>query len=670
MVKIIVGVLVVLVVAAVGGFFGIEFYVQQRAAGEVEAAFAAVRAAGSKASHGKVSFDLWSRTITVADISGESAAQPPVIVKIGRFTAAGVNQPDATRFSAERIDAADVEIGGTGVQAGLRVTYKAPRIEVKDYAGPAGPLRALDTSSAADVYRFALEHFAAVAASSATAQTVTTMIVPVAGSAAPGAIRPGNATYSGVAIRDLKDGKIAAMTIERMEFATTVDQGGKSEKMTGEIANVAAYDFDAAAAGAMFDPARANDDKYYRTYRKMTAGPYTASFERGLRMRIDGINADDIGLRPSKLQFPQLMSLIEKIPAPGTTPTTAQTRDMLDKMAAIYEGIRIGRVEVSGISMETPDGPFKLAAIRISNLENGKIGEFAMEGLDARAPQGPVKIGRFALKSLDVANLMRMSSQLSSAGQKPSPDQLLALLILLEGTEIKDVIAPYKKTNQPVNIETLNVTWGQFVGPIPSRARVTVKISGPVDATDPDPFKMLAASGINTASVNLDLGAAYTEGSRSFAVTPITVEIGSVFTAAARMSFANVARETFSVNPLQAAIMAAQVEAGTIEIALRDTGGVDLAVAQYARTQKVSPDAARRAIVENIKTSGMSMASTNPDAMAIAGAVTRFIEAPRGTLTIKLIPKGKVAMMQLIEALKTNPLAALARFQVEATTGR
>ena len=116
--KILLGLIAAIVIAA-GGFFGFEFYVQQQTASEVEAAFAQLRASGAKASHGKVSFDLWSRTITVADIAGESAAKPPVAVKIGRFVAAGVSQPEAGRFSAERIEAAEVEVSGTlAVQAG------------------------------------------------------------------------------------------------------------------------------------------------------------------------------------------------------------------------------------------------------------------------------------------------------------------------------------------------------------------------------------------------------------------------------------------------------------------------------------------------------------------------------------------------------------------------
>jgi hypothetical protein len=665
MVKILTGLLAAIVIAA-GAFFGFEFYVQQRVATEVEAAFAQVRAAGNKATHGKVSFDLFSRTITVADILGESAAQPPVSVKIGRFTAAGVGQPDASRFSADTIEAENVEgVGTMAAQAGWRATYRAPKISVVGYAGPAGPLRQVDPASPTDLYRFVLEHFAAVTAASITAPSLATAVT-LGGGTMSGS---GDYTYSGITLRDIKDGKIAATTIDRMVFSASIGVAGKPEKISGDVTGFATSDFDAASAAVILDPTHANDDKYYRIYRQATVGAYTIASEKGLRVRIDGMTIDDIGIRPSRLQLPSLIALIQQMPAPGTTPTPEQTRDMLERMAGLYEGLRIGNAEMRGLSFDMPDAPFRLAAIRL-NLENGKVGEFAVEGLDARSPKGPVKVGRFALKSFDIANLLRMSSQFSNPGQAPSPDQLLGLLLLLEGAEIKDVIAPYKDSNKPVNIDTLNLNWGQFVGPIPSRARLTVKMTGPIDASDPDPFKMLVTAGRDQAAINFDLGAAWTEGSRTFMLAPVTAEIGEVGTAAARISFSNVPREVFSINPLQAAIMAAQVEAGTIEIALRDIGGVDLVVAQYARTQNMTPDAARRAIIENIKTNGMTMSTTNPDAMAIAGALTRFIENPRGTLTVKLTPKGKVPAMSLVEAIKTNPLTALARFQVEASTGR
>jgi hypothetical protein len=664
MVKILLG-LVVAFAIALGGFFGFEFYVQHRVAAEVEAKFEQIRATGSKASHGKVTYDLLSRTITVADIAAESAAQPPVSVKIASFTASGVSQPDAARFSAESIEATDVEVDRTmAFPAGWSLTYKAPKIAVKDYSGPAGPQRPLVSSSTTDVYRFAFEHFAAVTASSITAPGLAATI------SFPGAeeAQAFDYTYSGLALRDIKDGRIAAATIEQVAFTANIRQNGKTEKIGGEFAGMAAYDVDSGAALAIFDPARANDDKYYQAYRQITAGAYTVSLPDGMRMRIDGITVDDVGLRPSKLQFPQLMAIIESVPPPGTKPTPAQTRDMLEKMAGIYEGLHVGNAEMRGLAMETPQGPLKLAAIRF-NLENGKIGEFALEGLDARSPTGPVKVGRFALKSLDVANLMRTSALVSNPAQKPSPDQLFGLFLLLEGAEIKNLVAPYKDSTAQVNIEDLSLNWGQFVGPIPSKAHLTAKMSGPIDATNPG-LKMLVAAGMDSVTMNADLGAAWTEGSRTFVLEPAMVELGGLLTASARVSLANVPREVFSTNPLQMAVMAAQIEAGTTDITLRDLGVVDLAVAQFARAHEVSPDAARRAIIENLRSAGATMATTNPDAMAITDALIRFIENPRGTLTVKLTPQGKVPAMQLVSALKTDLLAALARFQVEASTGR
>ena len=116
--------------------------------------------------------------------------------------------------------------------------------------------------------------------------------------------------------------------------------------------------------------------------------------------------------------------------------------------------------------------------------------------------------------------------------------------------------------------------------------------------------------------------------------------------------------------------MAAQIEAGALELTLRDTGGVDLAIAQRARHQNISREAARQAMTDAIREAATQLASANPDVMAVAGALTRFIENPRGTLTIKVTPRGKVSGMQVIESIRTGSLAAFARFQIEATTGR
>ena len=149
-----------------------------------------------------------------------------------------------------------------------------------------------------------------------------------------------------------------------------------------------------------------------------------------------------------------------------------------------------------GLSAETPQGPFKLQAVRF-NLEDGKIGEFAFEGLDTSTPKGPVKLGRFALKSLDIANFMRVSAQFANPAQQPAPELIAGLFPLIQGVEVKGVTAPFKNTGKFVNLDSFDVNWGHFVGPIPSKVRVTAKMADAVDASDPS-MKALVAAGLDT----------------------------------------------------------------------------------------------------------------------------------------------------------------------------
>ena len=658
MVKILTG-LAAVVVIAVGGFFGFEFYTQHRIAGEVETAFEQIRAGGGKASHGKVSFDLRSRTLTIADIATESASQPPVRLKIASVTASGVSQPGTDRFSADSIETSDIEISANVAgPAGGSLSYKMPRVVMKDYSGPAGLQRPSAPASVIEMYRSALEQFAAVSATSVSVPNIM-------GTVNFGAALSGDFAYSGMTLQEIKGGKIAAMQVERANFTVNTQQAGRADKMTGEIANLSSRDFDANAVTAILDPQKANDDRYYGLYGKTSAGPYTVTSALGLRMRIDQMTIDGVGARPSRLQLPALLAMMQA--AGATSPTPAQTREMIGKMAALYEGMRIGTAEMRGLSAETPQGPFKLQAIRF-NLEDGKVGEFAVEGLDTNTPKGPLKLGRFALKSLDIANFMRVSAQFANPAQLPSPELLLRLMALIEGVEVKGFSAPYKNTGKPINVEVFSLDWGQFIGPIPSKARLIARMSAPLDATDLGQ-QMLVAAGITTTVIDADLGAAWTEASRSFALEPVTLELGGLLNASARVSLANVPRQVFSPNLAQAAAASGQIEAGTIELTVRDLGAVDVGVIQYARTHNISREAARKAIADDIRSSAAASKTNNPDAVAAAEALARFIETPRTTLTLRLTPLGKVQAMQLFQALKIDPLDALSKFRIEASTG-
>ncbi|MBR0857291.1 hypothetical protein [Bradyrhizobium liaoningense] len=645
--------LIALAVLGAGGWFGFNLYAKHRATAEVEAAFEQIRKQGGKASHGQVGFDVMTRTLTIEDIAVEPGNEPRAQIKIAGIKGTGVRLIDDARFSAGSIDIHGFEVAVDQLgPAKLKASYKVPQLTVRDYAGPIRAEKAPASGSLIDMYRYVLGQYASVTASSLTAPTLT---VSYAGSTAAGS---GEVAYSGLAIQNLRNGKVDAMKADRAVFTIDVPQPGKQDKLTGELSNVIVNDFDATAIVAALDP-QSNDDSYHRIYRQISAGPYMFKSSQGMRMDIDGVSFEDIAIQPSKFRLAEILALM---PADRSVPAPAQSREMMEKLAAFYEGIRIGRIEVGKTSLDSPQGSARINAVRY------REGEFAVEGVDAPAPQGQFKMERFALKSFSVANLMRWAAGLAAPGQAPSPDQMLGLFRVLEGAEIKGVVSPYKTTRQFVTIDTISLNWGQLVGSIPSKANLVVKMVTPTDPANPMQQPLILA-GVDKLAIDLDLGAAWTESSGAFALTPVTIDLGNLAKAQARLALASVPRSVFTVDPVQAMSQAGQIEAGTLELSLRDSGVVDLIVAQYSRMQNVSRDAARSAIVEMIRAQGERITAANPDARAAVDALAGFVATSGQTLTIKLTPLGKVPVVQLMNALNSEPIGALAQFRIEASTG-
>ncbi|MCK1392330.1 hypothetical protein [Bradyrhizobium sp. 1] len=652
--RILIGLIVAAVLAA-GGWFGFNLYVQHRATAEVEAAFEQMRKQGGKASHGKVAFDLPTRTLTIEDIAVEPGKETQAQIRIAAIKGTGVRQIDETRFSADDIDITGVEVMLDQIGAAkLKLAYKIPQLVVRDYAGPIHAGQVPADGSLVDMYRYVLGQYASVVASSLTAPTLT-MSFDSGAAAGSGEVR-----YSGLAIQNLKHGKVDAMKADRAAISVDVKQPGKPDKLTGEMSNIIVNDFDATAILAMFDPQTASDDSYRRIYRQVSAGPYALKSAQGMRVDIDGVVMEDIAVQPSKFRLADMFAALPQ--DQSAPPTPAQARELLEKLAGFYEGLRIGKAEIGKMSVGTPQGTATVNAIRYRD------GELAVEGVDTPSPQGQFKMERFALKSFSLPNLMRWAAGLTTPGRAPSPDQMLGLFGVLAGAEIKGVTAPFKSTRKLVTIDTLSLDWGQLVGSIPSKAHAVAKFVTPTDPSDPKQIPLIA-SGIDKLAIDLDLGAAWTESSNSFALTPATLDIGGIARAQLRIALGNVPREVFSADPAQLMGQAARIEAGTLEFSLRDSGLIDLVVAQFSRMQNVSREVARQALVESIRAKREQIASANPDAQTAVDAVVRFVETPGQTLSIKLSPRAKAPLMQLMQLLQADPQSALAQFRIETSTG-
>lgn len=659
--RILIGLIVAAVLAA-GGWFGFNLYVQHRATAEVEAAFDRLRAGGGKASHGRIEFDLPTRTLTIKDIAVEPGQPSQLPARIAGVKAIGVRQIDDVTFSADAIEVSGIEfaIDSSVGSSQVKTAYKIPQATIRDYAGAIRAQRLPASNAITELYRFGLEQFSGVTASSIEVPTITVTVDGKPGTANPGG---GDFAYSGLVMKNLRRGKVGATKADLFTSTFKLPQPGKSDKLTVEMSNFVMNDFDAGGMLATLDPEKANDASYHQIYRQISSGPYIVILD-GMRLQIDGFAIDDViddvGVQPSKFRMGEMLAALPQDPSVVQAPE--QAREMMEKLAGFCEGLRFGRIEIGKMSVGTPQGTATVNAIRYRD------GEFAVEGVDTPSPQGQFKMERFALKSFSLPNLMRWAAGLTTPGRAPSPDQMLGLFGVLAGAEIKGVTAPFKTTKKLVTIDTLSLDWGQLVGSIPSKAHVVAKFVTPTDPSDPRQLPLILG-GIDKLAIGLDLGAAWTEQSNSFSLTPATLDIGGIAKMQLRIALGNVPREAFSADPAQLVGQAARIEAGTLEFSLRDNGGVDLAVTQFARTQNLSRDAARQALVESIRAKREQVASANPDAQAAVDAVARFVETPGQTLSIKLSPRAKAPLMQLMQLLQTDPQSALAQFRIEASTG-
>jgi hypothetical protein len=664
--KILAGFVVALAIGLPAIYFGVPWWAEQKALRELDATLEILRGTGANASRGAASYDLWTRTLKVSDLSIRSNDPARAALKVGQLTATGIANVEAARFSADRIDVTDAEVAGLQIRPhSLAQTYRIPKLTAERFIGPTEftprPSAIPDTD---DV----LAAFTAYAAMSAAKVTIPSMKVTNSAPPLRGTAVVGAADYevTDAVIESLANGKIQSATVARVAVEGRLPD---ASTFTSEIEKIRMSEIDINAAIAALDPAQQKDDKFRRIYRQIVTGPYTVNFGAAGQMRADSVQIDDFAIRPWKVFDPLVISLAETLRSQaGKTPSPTETAAMLEKFATIYEGLWLGKFEARGfVSDFGTKVPAKIGVIRLAGLDAGKIAELAVENVEVTPPSGdPASLGRFAFKGLDFVKLMRVAAQLSIS---PSPglEQALGFLPAIGGIELKNFKGVERTTMQPLEVETFELSWGKFVGAIPSQIRAATKFTAVVDPKGTDPnLRYLVDAGIRNVNVDVDLGAAWNENTRMIALMPVTATFSKVIGFSASAALANVSNASFSPNPLAFGMAAAQIEAGPIDITVRDLGITDLIFAQMARDQGTTPDTMRTRMIEMIR--AVSLAS--PEIETIGTALARLIENRGTTLNVLLTPKARVNLMQSVEIARADPLLFLSQFKVEARTDR
>jgi hypothetical protein len=664
--KLVVGLFVALVVGA-AAYFGAVYWAERTAAREIDAMLDRWRSAGGTATRGAVAFNLWTLTARVADVVLQTPTSPDEKIAVDEVVAIGIDPSGRVR-NLELVGlTASHKLSGL---AGARMEQKAPRVTLTDFSER--PLARTRGGSPFEPMRLWLQQFSAIAASMIEVPSLTMTITPPASSKRPdmGIVEY---TYSNLVLRDVADGRVAEATVDNVAFSG--DAGGSTSKgFSGEVAKASVRDIDMGPVLAWLDPSRPRDEGYQRVYRRLTAGPYTVRFGDGTGMGLDRLVVEETGLRPARLSLDDLVFLME-VSRPGAAPATPTQLGMLtDKMAGLYEGIHLGKLEMVGVRLNPPGSDIKIASIEINGFDNGRLAELTIEGLDGQTPpREPLSIGRMTLKGLQIANLLRAAStQLTSVGERTvGPDPVLTMLGLLEGIELAGVAVPDPRAGRVINLEALDASWGRLVGGMPSEARVSGKLSGPVSATDTDAFvSALAARGISTMAASFDLGARWLETEQRVVLAPLTMEIRDVLGLSVKASVANVRHEMLSTDMVKVIGSAPLVEAGPVEVTLRDLGGVEVAAAQVGLAKGGDAEAGRALLVASLAQWSATATQGAPELQSFFDALTRFVQGKGETLTIALTPKGNVGLLPFVEAARRDAVGALiANFTVEARTG-
>jgi len=645
----------VLMIVAIGSY-GATQSIQTRVKREIESVFLDLRQTFGKAEYRQAELDIWNGRLTISDISVQSNVDPDLAIRIGQLVASNLGN-STEMLSAGHVDIVDVELVTSRSTEGT-TTDKAPKVTFDGLSIPRSTLVASDASSGSDKARWILRAAAGISASAISIPEISEIVgLPGAG----GDSRSAERAISNLQIANMRAGHIDSIAAGRVDIRGGAGIAGRPSS-TSQIENASTKDADLNVFAAIVDEAGPKEETYSRLFRELSVGTYAASFADGGAIRIDMAKLEDLGAASSKFGLSQLRALAAAAPANNRSNSAT---GQLEKVALLTEGLQIARLELRGVSIKVPrQGDMKLAALRLRGVENGNIAEAALEGFSGGTPQDDFELGRLDVKSLRLANALRASARFYDSASSSVPERVAEILGLVEGVNIERFSAPDKKTGKQVRIEKLAGSWGRFVGQIPSTARVTAKIAIPTNAADPSFLGDLARAGFNTAGLQIDIEGAWDEEKQTFAVTPASLEMQGLFSATASLAASNVQRLVFVVDPAQFQSASGAVQISQVEFSVRDTGFVDLMVAQVARNQRLQPAAARQVVIGNSIKGLEAEARNNPEIQRLIEAIAQFIETPKETLTIKMAPKGAVTVAQILGEKTASPLA---RFKVDAS---
>lgn len=640
--------------AGLAGYFALDRHAGALAQSEVEAAFAALRTAGTDARHGAVTADAARRAVQLADVviaSGDGAAS----IRIARLAITGLSQPKDGRVSADALGLEGVEIamrGATPADGAVVVTL--PKVDVEAFSGPLGA--GAPEAGPAGVAVAALRQVSAVEAGKVSVPQATLRLTFDADTPVT------ELRYGGLVGETLKAGSIASLLLDTVAFTVTPvappDGGGP---VSGELRGIVVSDLNLLPLVATLAPAGqpAADAPYERLYDRLVSGPYVFRHPDGVSSATS-ILVEQAGIRPSGLSLEDLVRL-KLLAVAGVDDEEAPSPELLAIAAKAIDAIAFRSVAMSGMDMQDKAGKGRVATTRIDGFAASKLDTFTMEGFEGTDAEGhPARIGSLVVRQLDLGRVLAFAAE----DGMPSPREAFQVL---RAVELKDAEVPYDAEGPargtPVKVGAFSLSWGDMLGDLPTRLAFRLdNASGPIEAGDGEPFTYLVNAGLTRATLSFNLEAAYDASTAVLSVKPAGMAIDKAFSFTFEGGLGNVPPVAFE-NDEAAAAAFGEVTARPMRLVLTDLGLAQLMLTQLAEAAGTTPADLKAELLGQVDELAPLLSVLSPDVPGVAAAVRRFIEAP-GTLTIAATPKSDAPLLPLLSA--DGPAALLQAFSISA----
>ncbi|PIK69140.1 hypothetical protein CS379_31370 [Methylobacterium frigidaeris] len=544
------------------------------------------------------------------------------------------------------------------------VTLKAPKIELRGTALSRDEARAILDAAGPAPWRTRLDKLSA-----------REIVIPVLRVEQPAGGRVQVAVYHDVVARDVAAGRIG--TLEAGGATLTVE--GPGPDAAGAYGRLSAREVDLPGLARLFTESGGPDAAPIRVYGGVTAEDIALTGPDGAAFRIARIDARDLTGRPTTIPWgDSVRSLAE-----GAGKAEGPERSRLSGLAAdLLDGISVGGLEISGITVAAPgggpkQGPIQASLARLTYGTEDGAGQVKAEGLAVDAPAGRVALKGLTLSGLSLKPVLEGLRRAAAGPIDQAELRRYAPALGRVTLENLDVDLPAQASAQdpltmsgPLRfaVRSAALAMSDPRDGVPTASRLA--FDGFTCAVPPGTAAPVLADLAGLGYTALDLSgtvdARWDEAAREVTLRDVTLTGKDMGTARITGTIGGIGKEVFDPEPMVSSLALLGASAKSLALTLENGGLFQRFVDQQAKAQSLKPEELQREYGTAAMLGIPAVLGNSPSAKALGQAVSRFVVKP-GRLSVSAAAKDPAGLGLMDFSTAPSPGKIFDRLTVKAT---